>query len=199
MSQKTDPKAIIGTETEKVLLQSYFAESAAYSRYTFYAAQADKELFFPVGEVFRETAANELRHAKVFFKYLPGGKPLQVNVATNPGEIATTLENLETAAAEELSEGVDFYLAAAMTARLEHFEDIAAHFEAIAKIEKNHHDRFMRYAEHIKNNTLWRRDKPVTWQCLVCGYVVEGLTPPEVCPACDHPYQHYIALEDIAL
>ena len=67
MSQKTDPKAIIGTETEKVLLQSYFAESAAYSRYTFYAAQADKELFFPVGEVFRETAANELRHAKVFF------------------------------------------------------------------------------------------------------------------------------------
>ena len=44
------------------------AESGAYSRYTYYAGQADKEEYFPIGEIFRETAANELRHGKIFFK-----------------------------------------------------------------------------------------------------------------------------------
>ena len=63
-------KSIKGTQTKKLLGLSYAAESMAYSRYTFYAAQADKEKYFPIGEIFRETAANELRHAKVFFKFL---------------------------------------------------------------------------------------------------------------------------------
>lgn len=39
-------KDIKGTQTEKNLVISYFAESTAYSRYTFYAAQADKENYF---------------------------------------------------------------------------------------------------------------------------------------------------------
>ena len=58
-------KPIAGTKTEQKLLQSYFAESAAYTRYTFYALQAAKENYFPVERIFNETAANELRHAKV--------------------------------------------------------------------------------------------------------------------------------------
>ena len=56
-------KSIKGTQTEKNLVIAYAAESMAYSRYTFYAAQADKENYFPVGEIFRETANNELRQA----------------------------------------------------------------------------------------------------------------------------------------
>lgn len=41
-------KSIVGTETEKNIVQSYLAESAAYSRYTFYAQQAQKESYFPI-------------------------------------------------------------------------------------------------------------------------------------------------------
>lgn len=89
-------KPIAGTKTEQKLLQSYFAESAAYTRYTFYALKAAKENYFPVERIFNETAANELRHAKVFFKFLPGGAPLQVDVATNPGIIGDTASNLTT-------------------------------------------------------------------------------------------------------
>ena len=36
-------KSIKGTKTEKNLAIAYMAESGAYSRYTYYAQQADKE------------------------------------------------------------------------------------------------------------------------------------------------------------
>ena len=66
-------KSIKGTQTEKNLVIAYLAESSAYTRYTFYAQQADKENYYPIGEIFRQTAANELHHAKIYFKFLEGG------------------------------------------------------------------------------------------------------------------------------
>ena len=104
----TTAKDIKGTRTERNLVTAYMAESAAYTRYTFYASQADKENYFPIGEIFRETAANELRHGKVFFKFLQGGS-VQVPLDVDAGVIGTTAENLETAAREEEFEGVKLY------------------------------------------------------------------------------------------
>lgn len=187
-------KSIKGTKTEANLVISYLAESSAYTRYTFYADQADKEGYFPVGVIFRATAANEMRHAKVYFKYLEGGS-ITVPVGADAGVIGTTAENLATAAREELAEGVDLYEGFAKVADEEGFHEIAEHFRAIATIEKRHHDRFERYLEQVNAGTVWKRDTPIKWQCLVCGYVHEGLTPPEVCPACDHPFRHYMALD----
>ena len=51
----TQPKDIKGTRTEKNLAIAYMAESAAYSRYTFYAGQAEKENYFPIQKVFGKT------------------------------------------------------------------------------------------------------------------------------------------------
>lgn len=192
-------KSLIGTQTEKNLVIAYLSESAAYTRYTFYAKQAEKENLFPVANVFNETAENELHHSKVFFKFLKGQRVVDVPMSTNAGEILDTASNLRTAMAEEQSEGFDFYLKAAKTAREEGFTDVAEHFEAIAKVEKTHYDRFGRYLKHIENGTLWKRDHAVKWRCLVCGYIFEGTEPPMPCPGCDHPYQHYVALEDLSL
>jgi len=47
----------------------------------------------------------------------------------------------------------------------------------------------------VQKGTVWKRDKPITWKCLVCGYEYVGTEPPTVCPGCDHPYQHYIGLD----
>ncbi|MDE6122331.1 rubrerythrin [uncultured Duncaniella sp.] len=187
-------KSIKGTKTEKNLVIAYMAESGAYSRYTYYAGQADKEEYFPIGEIFRETAANELRHGKIFFKYLEGGS-LDVCLGVDAGEIGDTASNLATAAQEELTEGVELYTQSAKVADEEGFPEIAEHFRAIASIEKRHHERFMAYLKQVKEGTVWKRTKPITWQCLVCGYQMVGKEPPKVCPACDHPYQHYIALD----
>lgn len=187
-------KSIRGTETEKNLVIAYMAESSAYTRYTYYAQQADKENYFPIGQIFRETADNELHHSKVFFKFLEGGS-LDVTLGVDAGVIADTAANLETAAKEEMAEGVELYTNAAAIAEKEGFSEIAERFRSIAEVEQRHHDRFMTYLKQVKEGTVWKRDHDIKWQCLVCGYIFEGKEPPKVCPGCNHPYQHYIALD----
>lgn len=190
-----DAKSIKGTQTEKNIVASYLNESAAYTRYNYYAKQATKESLFPIAQIFTATAENEFIHSKVFFKMLEGGQ-VSVDLKADAGIIGTTAENLKIAMEEELSEGVDAYINAAKVAREEGFPEIATHFEAIASVEKHHYERFGRYLKMLNDGTLWKREKPIKWQCLVCGYIYEGTEPPRVCPGCDHPYQHYMALED---
>ncbi len=189
-----DKKTLQGTQTEKNLVISYLAESSAYSRYTFYAAQATKENYHPIAKVFNDTAANELRHAKVFFKYLEGGQ-LMVDLTVDAGTIGSTLDNLTIAAHEEQVEGVNAYVAFAKTADEEGFPEIAAHFRSIAEIEARHEKRFLKLIDQVKNGTVWKRAEPIEWQCMVCGYTYYGTEPPRICPACDHPYQHYLPLD----
>ena len=187
-------KSIKGTKTERNLVIAYMAESSAYTRYTFYAAQADKENYFPIGQIFRDTADNEMRHGKVFFKFLEGGS-VSVDMPVDAGVIGDTASNLATAAKEELMEGVELYTNSAKVADEEGIPEIAEHFRAIAEIEDRHRRRFEHYLKQVKDGTVWKRDRKIKWQCLVCGYVYEGTEPPAVCPACDHPYQHYMGLD----
>lgn len=191
---QTTPQSLKGTQTEKNLVIAYVAESTAYTRYTFYAQQATKESYFPIAQVFNETADNELHHGKIFFKYLEGGS-VNVSVDVDAGVIGTTAQNLEIAAAEEESEGVDLYRKSAEVAREEGFDDIAEHFEAIAQIEEQHRKRFLHYLKQVKEGTVWKRDHEITWKCLVCGYEFKGTEPPVKCPACNHPREHYMAMD----
>lgn len=191
---QTDPKSLKGTQTEKNLVIAYVAESTAYTRYTFYAQAATKEGYYPIAQVFNETADNELHHGKIFFKYLQGGA-VSVNVDVDAGVIGTTAENLQIAANEEETEGVDLYKKSAEVAREEGFDDIAEHFEAIAKIEDQHRRRFLHYLKQVKDGTVWKRDHEIVWKCLVCGYEFTGTEPPVKCPACNHPREHYMAMD----
>ncbi len=189
-------KSIKGTKTEQNLVNAYMAESQAYARYTYYAAQAEKESYFPIQKIFEETAANELRHGKIYMKMLEGGtRPCNITVDSVP--IQDTATNLQIAIHEESDEGFEVYLDNAKVAEEEGFPEIAEHFKAIAAIEKHHMERFQTLLDHVKKGTLWKREKPIQWQCLVCGYMFEGTEPPKKCPACDHPYQHYMPLDII--
>lgn len=186
-----DTKKLRGTKTEQNLAASYIAESCAYTRYTFFAQQAQKEMYFQYANIFNETALNELRHAKIFLKYLTEGNVVVPNAGVDAGIIGTTSENLAVAAHEEEVEGVEMYTNAAKVAEEEGFPEIAARFAAIATIENHHKERFLEMKKRIDEGTVWKSDKPVKWQCLVCGYIYEGVEPPVKCPACFHPYQHF--------
>lgn len=188
-------KSIKGTKTEQNIVNSYLAETQAFARYTFYAKIADKEQYFPVGVIFRETADNELHHAKVFLKMLEDNEVVG-NPGVDAGFLGDTAANLKTSMQEESVGGYEFYNACAKTAKEEGFDNIAVHFQAIAQAEKSHYDRFKYMLSLIETGTMWKREKPVTWKCLVCGYTFVGTEPPAKCPGCDHPYQHYIAIED---
>lgn len=191
----TAPVNIKGTRTEQRLVMAYISESTAYTRYTYYMQQANKEQLPTIAQIFQVTAANELHHCKVFFKYLQGGQ-VSVPVSTDAGVIGTTAENLALAANEEQEEGVNQYMLSAQIAREEGFDDIASHFEAIASIEKNHEARFRKYLKRLQEGTLYKRELPIVWQCLVCGYEYVGTTPPEKCPACNHPQYHFMPKDD---
>lgn len=180
-----------GTRTEKNLANAYIAESTAYSRYIFFAKSAKKEEYFEFANIFQETADNELHHAKIFLKYLKEGAVMSDPISIDPGILKPTEECLKIAASEEETEGVEQYTKAAAVAEEEGFQEIADHFKAIATIENHHKERFDLMRKQIEDGTVWKREKPIKWQCLVCGYIFEGVEPPAVCPACDHPYQHY--------
>lgn len=190
----TPTKSIKGTQTEKNLVISYLNETQAYARYTYYAQQADKEQYFPIGQIFRETADNELHHAKVFFKMLQGGT-VSVPMDADAGVIGDTATNLQISIKEENAEGVDAYKKFAAVAEEEGFPEIASHFTAIAEVESTHRDRFERYLKQVQDGTVWKRDHAIVWRCLVCGYEFTGTEPPKKCPGCDHPYQHYMAMD----
>ena len=187
----TTTKSLKGTRTEKCLANAYVAESTAYSRYVFFAKTAKKENYFEFANIFQETADNELHHAKVFLKYLTEGAVMTDAISIDPGILKPTVECLKIAAEEEQTEGVEEYTKSAQIAEEEGFQDIADHFRAIASIENHHKERFDLMRKQIETDTVWKSDQPIKWQCLVCGYIFEGTQPPEVCPACDHPFQHY--------
>lgn len=191
-----DTKSLKGTKTERNLANAYVAESTAYSRYTYFSQSAQKESYFHFANIFTETADNELHHAKIFLKYLTNGPVMTDQLSIDPGILTPTVDNLAVAAEEEQKEGVEMYQKSADVADEEGFHDIAKVFRAIATIENRHKERFELMRSQIENGTVWKREKPIKWQCLVCGYIYEGVQPPEKCPACSHPYQHFMPEED---
>ena len=168
-----------GTKTEANLMAAFAGESQARNKYTYYASKAKKDGYNQIAAIFEETAANEKEHAKMWFKLLHGGAV--------PG----TIENLKDAAAGENYEWTDMYATMAKEAREEGFDDIAVLFEGVAKIEKEHEERYLKLLANVEGGLVFSRDQDMIWQCTNCGHVVIGKKAPDVCPVCDHPQAYF--------
>lgn len=173
-----------GSKTEENLWKAFAGESKARSKYDFFASQAKKEGYEQISGFFSETALNEMEHAKRFYKLLMGGY-------INP-----TSENLLESADGENEEHSILYLEFENSAREEGFDEIADIFKEIAEVEEEHEKRYRKLLENIKRNTVFRRPTPVKWKCRNCGYIHEGVEPPEICPACAHPKAYYEELAE---
>jgi rubrerythrin len=179
-----------GTQTEKNILTAFIGESQARNKYTYFASTAKKEGFVQISHVFTETADQEKEHAKRLFKLLEGGD-VQIDAAFPAGVIGTTAENLKEAAGGENYEHVTMYPGFAKTAREEGLDHIAEIFMAIAVAEKQHERRYLGLLANVEAGTAFKKDGPVKWRCLNCGYVHEGPEALEVCPACAHPQAYF--------
>ncbi len=179
-----------GTRTEKNLLAAFAGESQARMRYTYFASVANKEGYRQIEGIFMETAENEKEHAKRFFKFLEGGMT-EITAAYPAGVIGNTLENLKAAAAGENEEHRVIYKGMAETADKEGFKEIAAVFRNISKVEMEHEARYLKLAENIEKGEVFKKAEKIRWRCRNCGYVHEGDTAPEKCPACIHPQAHF--------
>ena len=179
-----------GSQTEKNILTAFAGESQARNRYTYFASKAKKEGFVQMQAIFEETANQEKEHAKRLFKFLEGGE-VEISASFPAGVIGTTLENLKASAAGENHEHTVMYPDFAKVAREEGFEDIAQVFEAIAVAEKQHEKRFNDLAANIEAGRVFKREDRVVWRCRNCGYLHEGESAPEECPACAHAQAHF--------
>ncbi|MBQ8859800.1 MAG: rubrerythrin family protein [Ruminococcus sp.] len=166
-----------GTKTEANLMAAFAGESQARNKYTYFASKAKKEGYNQIAELFLATADNEKEHAKLWFKLLGG--------------INDTMQNLEDAAEGENYEWTDMYATFAKEAREEGFEEIAVQFEGVAKIEKEHEDRYRKLLANVKNGEVFKKGSIVIWECGNCGHVVVGTEAPEICPVCVHPRAYF--------
>lgn len=173
---------IKGSKTEKNLMEAFAGESQARNKYTYFASVAKKEGYEKIAEYFLETAENEKAHAKLHFKFLSG--------------IGSTAENLKAAAAGEFEEHTEMYPRMAQEAKEEGFKDIAFVFEAIAKIEKGHKERYLKLLEELESGSIFAKEVSVKWRCRVCGHIHEGKEALKVCPVCKHPQAHFELVED---
>ena len=172
-------KDLKGTKTEKNLLEAFAGESQARNKYSYYASQAKKDGYVQIAALFEETAGNEKEHAKMWFKYLHGGK------------IADTMTNLADAAAGENYEWTDMYDRMAKEAEEEGFDEIAAKFRMVGAIEKEHEARYLKLLQNIKDGIVFSREGDCIWQCSNCGHLVIGKTAPEICPVCNHAQSYF--------
>ena len=168
-----------GSQTEKNLMAAFAGESQARNKYTYFASKAKKEGYEQIAAIFEETALNEKEHAKIWFKLLNGG------------EIPSTLENLNAAAAGENFEWTDMYDGFAKTAREEGFDRIAYLFEAVGQIEKEHEARYKKLIENLQDGLVFSKDGDKIWKCRNCGHIVVGKEAPAVCPVCNHPQSYF--------
>jgi rubrerythrin len=180
-----------GSKTEKNLLEAFAGESQARNRYTYFASRAKQEGYEQIAAIFIETADNEKEHAEIFFKYLNNGELLEITAEYPAGVIGDTKENLLEAAEGEKLEWGTIYPEFEKIAKQEGFRNIAESFKEIAEVEEEHEKRYRKLLENMKKGKVFKRDKVVKWKCRNCGYVHEGKSAPDVCPACKHAKKYY--------
>ena len=167
-----------GSKTEANLMAAFAGESQACVKYQYYASKAKKDGYVQIADIFEETSRNEKEHDKLWFKLLHDGMP------------ATTV-NLADAADGENYEWTDMYDGFARVAREEGFDEIAALFDGVGKIEKEHEARYRKLLANIEGGLVFSRDEDQIWQCGNCGHIVIGKKAPEVCPVCAHPQAYF--------
>lgn len=176
-------KDLKGTKTEKNLEEAFCGESKARNKYKIFAQKAREEGYLHIANIFDETSENEAEHGKIWLKLLNGGR------------IPDTLSNLRTAAGTENYEWEDMYARFAKEAEEEGFNKIAFLFETIRSIEKMHMTRYNKMAKEIIDNTLYKKETPILWECDKCGYRFEGEAAPEACAFCKNPQKHFFPVE----
>ena len=167
-----------GTRTWANLMAAFAGESQARNKYTFYSAQAKKEGYEQIAEIFLKTADNEKEHAEIWFKLLHDG-------------IGATEPNLIDAADGEHYEWSDMYRNFAEEARAEGFERIAILFELVGKVEKEHEERYRKLRKNVSERRVFQKEEQTAWICRNCGHIHFGKEAPLLCPVCSHERAYF--------
>lgn len=174
------------SQTAHNLLLSYSAEAQARTRYNIFSTVAQEEGLIQMARIFNETAEQEYEHAQRFFKFFNGGE-ITITGTFPAGVIKDTTSNLLASAALEQYVHDKMYAVFAGVAEQEGFKRAADTWHAINVAEKHHEQMFLELADNLSTGKAFKRSETLTWRCLNCGYLHEGSSPPDKCPACVKP------------
>ena len=182
------------SETKINLMRAFAGESQARNRYNMAAEQAKKDGLIVVESLFNYVACQEQAHATVFYDHLKEVNEENIDIsASYPVNIySATLDHLKAAVHNETEEYENVYKTFGEIAKEEGFPVIASSFELIAKIEKNHADKFAAFVRHLEDGTLFERNGQIAWMCTNCGHVHFGPQAPQVCPVCKHERGYFL-------
>lgn len=186
--------------TKMNLMRAYIGECQARARYEMAAKVAKKQNLPILARVLKFTAKQEKQHAIVFYDHL---KTIfkEENITIENVDYPIDVENdliylLQQATNHEQDEADEIYKSFSTEAKKEGYLEVAASFMMISEIEKFHQERFQKYLDYYKSDTLFNSTSDQKWMCLNCGFIYEGAKAPSRCPVCHEEQGYFIRLEE---
>ena len=108
----------------------------------------------------------------------------------------SSVANLDASADLEHFVHTDLYPGFAAVARDEGFIRAADLWDAIITAERQHEKMFRAFSDNLKTNKAFTKSSAVKWRCRSCGFIHEGSSAPESCPACVRPATYFELLNE---
>jgi len=180
---------LLNSKTYFNLAKAFAGECMARARYEYIEYGARQQGYKALADEIDKLAYNEFNHGRMFYSFIQSASKKTIdNIDISSGypfkEKWDLVENLRLASEDEENEGTNIYPSFAKTARQEGFEDIAALFDNVSKVEKKHARILKELYRQFSEGTAYKKNKSVTWECPACGYQAEGKEAFDTCPVC---------------
>ena len=176
------------SETYKNLARAYASECQARTRYEFAEYGARYNGLTALSQIIDKIAYQEFNHARMLYTFIQDASKENIeNISISAGfpfkEKWDVEENLKLMAEDEAQEA-KIYAKFEKIAEKEGFKEIAKLFADIRAVEKSHEKIFRALYNQMRDGTMYKREKPVTWECGACGYKATQNEAWEECPLC---------------
>ncbi|MDE6188860.1 MAG: hypothetical protein K2G37_01060 [Clostridia bacterium] len=137
-----------------------------------FAERAREQGYFTIAAKFDTIVRQEREHSRVLYRIMEDGNDIDTlaNLIYCAGELHRSSERL----AQEFSK----------TASEEGFDYVSRVLDEISKVDSRTEEEIKGVMGDLKVGKLYSSDAVSRWQCIKCGYSVEGKSAPEMCPLC---------------
>jgi len=176
------------SRTAENLARAFATECMDGARYQFLAKTAHTEGYTHLEVLLKTAAKEEMSHAQIYWDLITqhGGEAVS-NIQINfgyPFKTGPLASQLKYSSETEKAENVSLYPSFAKIAEDEGFKDIAEKFKLVALVESDHHLLMEQLYNELKGGTLYKKSKPTSWKCNICGHEETGKTAFKTCVMC---------------